>query len=111
MAEEADFEKTIQKTFYILPKHLEFLNNINENPNLALRTLLNSIMRTDKKNKIKAAIEQSMLYICFGLIFFILAFLSTDIVAVVATLIGVFLLVYGLIGGVESALPRARRRA
>ena len=103
-------QDSVSKSFVLLPKHIEFLEKINENTSLALRTLLDSIMRTDKKNKIKAAIEQSMLYICFGLVFFILAFLSTDIVAIVATLIGVFLLVYGLIGGVESALSRTRRR-
>jgi len=103
-------QDTVSKSFILYPKHIEFLENINENTSLALRTLLNSVMRTGKRNKIKEAVEQSMLYICFGLVFFILAFLSTDIVAVIATLIGVFLLVYGLIGGVESALSRTRRR-
>lgn len=103
-------QETIQKSFYIYPTHIDFLEKINENTSLALRTVLDSIMRTEKHSKIKKSIDESMLWICFGLVLFILSFLLNGLITVIPLFTGIIVIMYGLIGGVTTALSRTRTR-
>ena len=105
-----NFEEYFGKTFTVCQRHIDFLENINKNTSLALRTLLDSLSRQNKKLEIKKIIDESLFFICFGLVFFILALLSTDFVSVICTGIGIFILSYGLIGGVFGALSRTKGR-
>lgn len=91
-------------------RHIDFLSSINENRSVALRTHLDSIIRINKKVEIKKIIDESLFFICFGLVFFILALLSTGFVNIICTGLGVFVLSYGLIGGVFIALSRTKGR-
>jgi len=106
-----NFEETFGKTFTISQRHIDFLEKINENTSLALRTLLDSLARQNKKLEIKKIIDDSLFFVCFGLVFFIIAILSTDFVSIICTGMGVIILSYGLIGGVFSALSRTKRRS
>lgn len=113
MSEEVgidNFEESFGKTFTICQRHIDFLESINKNTSLALRTLLDSLSRQNKKLEIKKIIDESMFFICFGLVFFILAFLSSGFASVICTGMGAVILSYGLIGGVFSALSRTKRR-
>lgn len=94
-------EEYIQRSFNISKIHLRFLEDINENTNLALRTVLNSIIRNNDKIKIKQILDEILLYVGFGLFFFMLSFIAENIlVTVVTMMLGVFFLTYGAIGGV-----------
>lgn len=98
-------EETINKAFTIHRRHLLFLERVNENHSLALRTVLDSNIRNERSNHLK----ENLTIICFGLLFFMFAFLiEKPAVIYLSTCIGVVLLIYGLIGGVMNALRRTR---
>jgi len=99
----------IWKNFGVKQKHIEFLEKINENISLALRTVLDKSIRDTNRTEIKTTVDQSMWFICFGLLFFVLSFLLDGFIVVIPMLIGIAVLMYGLIGGVSSALSRTRR--
>lgn len=103
-------QDVIWKNFGVYQKHIDFLEKSNENTSLALRTVLDSIMRTEKRGKIKTTIDKSMLWICFGLVLFILSFLLNGLITVVPLFAGIIVIMYGLIGGVITALSRTRTR-
>jgi len=115
-------QDTLSKSFRLYPKHITYLENVNENTSLALRMVLDENIRNEKRNNIKTSIDKSMIWICFGLMFFIMSFLCLalrsfvvdDMFLIVSSWsalgIGVFVLMYGLIGGVTTALSRTRVR-
>lgn len=90
-------EEIVYKNLGLYERHVEFLENINKNTSLAARTVLDSVMRTNKKDKIKVAIDRGMLFIIIGLLFFVMAFMLTGIKVIIPTAIGAAALVYGLI--------------
>jgi len=89
------FEKKIQKTFNIYETDLEYLENINENTSQALRTLIERDRgKTQKQQKIQT-INNTLVILCFGLIFIFFSFLSVNIfIEMVSGGMGIALLVY-----------------
>ena len=96
-------------SFKLYPYHIKFLEKINDNQSLALRTHLDSIIRVNKKIQMKQQLDSIMFFISIGLIFIIIALLGDSFITIISTMIGVFILTYGLIGGVIDALQRTVR--
>lgn len=103
--EESD--TTLQKTFTIFPRHIVFLEGVNENTSLALRTVLDSIVSGENQLRKKQIIDGMVTYVSFGLICMLLSYIVSNVcIMLVCIMLGVFLFAYGLIGGVLGALQR-----
>jgi len=100
---------TVQTAFHIYPSHLEFLEKINSNRSLALRTVLDSIQNSEDLNKRKENLDHIITFTSFGLICWMLSYIFTDfIITAVSIFLGVFLFAYGIVGGVINALQRTK---
>ena len=98
-------EDTFVKGFSVYQRHICFLEQINNNTSLALRTVLDSIMNGELRKRKKQILDHVLLYSCFGLIFVLISNLfNNTIVFLISILIGLFLVIYSIIGGVISAL-------
>jgi len=106
-----ELDNLVWKKFGVYPKHMSFLEKINENTSQALRTVLDSTIRSNDKNEKKQKTREFLIFTCFGLLFFIIALTAIYpyISMMIALATGAGILVYGLIGGIENALPRTRR--
>jgi len=96
----------VRTSLSLYPKHIRFLEDINENTSLAARTVFDSVMRTEKKNHVREKINEVMMYVIVGMLFFILAFLLDGFVVAIPTVIGAGVLTYGLISAIY--LPRGK---
>ena len=106
-----DADEAYQKTFTIYPRHQRFLESINQdNVSLALRTVLDSVKNGKEQTEKKQLLDNSIMFICFGFFFFILSSLITVFIPfITSVLLGVALLTYGGIGGLEIVLRRRTR--
>lgn len=104
-------EDIFWKNFGISQKHLDFLERINSNTSLALRTVLDSIMRNEKKLFNKQEIDKMITYAAMGLICWLIAFLFTNAVIILVSMsIGSFLFGYGIIGWCWNVLQLKREK-
>jgi len=110
MMENGGLDETYHVSARLYKRHIDFLNNINQNQSLALRTLLDSIMSGDEQIRKKSVYDNSIIYLCFGFFFFIITSLlqAYSIVYMVSVLLGTFLLAYGGIGGLQIVIQRAK---
>jgi len=90
---ELDYEEALVKSFSLLKHHVNFLETIEQNQSLALRKALDELMKRQKKQKLLDAIMPLSL----ALIFYIVAYIATDIIVSIVSLgFGVMLSVVGL---------------
>lgn len=104
-------ESASQKTFTLYPHHIVFLEGINENTSLALRTVLDSISNGEKQVKHKQILDTAVTYVSLGLICMLLSYIvDSFVIKSFCILIGAFLFAYGAMGGVMGALQRTKFR-
>ena len=105
-------ETTVKQTFHLYGRHIDFLDKINpDNRSIAIRTVLDSIINGKEKAERKKIMDTSILISCLGLLLLIFSFLFTGLIQR-GFMIGVGILVisYGLLGGIELAVGRTRNR-
>jgi len=103
-------EDIVVKTFSIYKRHIVFLESINENTSLSLRTVLDSIINGQDKLEKKKQADTLISFAALGLMFFFLSYLMSNPLAMLACNgIGVFLFAYGAIGSVKNALSRTKK--
>ena len=108
--QENNLEETQRMTIVLYQRHLDFLNNINQNQSQALRTILDSVMNGQEQATRKQKLDNSIQWISFGFFFIILtAIFKIGIPYILCLILGIFLLTYGGIGGIQLVLPRTRR--
>ena len=98
-------EDIVPKTFSVYPRHIVFLEDVNENTSLALRTVLDSVMNGRDQMERKQLFDNSILFVALGIILFFLSYTSSNFfVNSISILLGVALVGYGAIGGAFGAL-------
>ena len=102
-------ETFFSKTFTISQKHIDFLNKINENASIALRTVLDSIIRNDKRSKIIEEVKNLLYFFSFGAILILISYTLTDILRFISMSIGFSILIYGVIMGVYNAIRFSKK--
>jgi len=102
-------QDSIIRSFSLYPKHIDYLEKINENISFALRMILDDNIQRERRNKVKTTIDEFMIWICFGLIFFIMSLLLEGFISIIPLFFGIAVLTYGLIGGINVALSRTRK--
>lgn len=103
-------EDIIYKNFGIYKRHIDFLETVNKNTSLSLRTVLDSIINGQDKEEKKKQADNLISFIALGLMFFFISYLmSNPLVMLVCNGIGVFLFAYGAIGSVKNALSRTKK--
>ena len=99
------------KTFFIYQYQQEFLDKINSNSSLALRTILDSAINNEKHKQIKELLDKTLLFVSFGFIFWLISYLMINILQVVISLsIGCIFIIYSVYGGVTGALQLRKRK-
>jgi len=106
MNEQSD---SFQKTFFISQKHLDFLNRINENSSLALRTILDSIMNGDRYDKRVKRLDNLLIRVSLGFILILISYiLQQPLLGLISILCGVFILSYAIFREVFDAVQLSR---
>ncbi len=103
-------ETTIKQTFHLYQRHMNLLDEVNaENHAQALRTILDSIINGKEKAERKKTMDTSVIVACMGLLFLIFSYLFDGVLQRGIMIgIGVLIISYGLIGGIEIAIQRSR---
>lgn len=91
--------QAIRRLTDILITHNQFLRNINENPVVALDTLLRSLTRTNRKLQVKRVIDDSLVFINFGLLFYLTGLIAAGIGSILSLCFGGVFIVYGVVSG------------
>jgi len=109
MDEEIEIPKYFSKNFMIAQEHIDFLDKINKNNSLALRTILNSIIRyTQYENRIKI-IDKLLTRASMGFILILISYiLNNTYLTTISICCGVFLVVYSIIGGFIDAVQLSK---
>ena len=104
-------EDVIWKNIGLYQRHLNLLEHVNENPSIAARTILDSIINGQDRLEKKRQIDGVLTFVALGLMFFFISYLLDNFVVVfVCTGIGVFLFAYGTIGGIVNALSGTKKK-
>ena len=100
-------EELNQRSFHLCQRHISFLEEINPSRSQALRTVLDSIITGEEQTQRKKILDNSILYISLGFVFFCFIFLTQNIyIYIIGLGLGLFLITYGSIGGLRNALQR-----
>jgi len=103
-------EDIIWKNLGFYKRHLDLFDSVNENPSVAARIILDSIINGQDKSEKKKQKDTLISFMSLGLMFFFLSFLMSEPLAILACNgIGVFLFAYGAIGSVKNALSRTKK--
>lgn len=90
-------------TFYLSPDHIDILDKVDPNHSKALRTILSSKNRIEKRKQQKQILDKLFLMIGLGSLFFIFS-LTTDSYRLPIQIIGFCIMCYGIIRGVTDAI-------
>ena len=89
-------EETTKRSFVLSESHYAFLEKINSNTNLALRTVLDSIIKNEKRIIKKEIADSILMYVGVGLLLFIFSYAVQDyLIKIVAIVAGAFFFAYG----------------
>ena len=103
-------EDIIWKNLGFYKRHLDLFDNVNENPSVAVRIILDSIINGQDKEEKRKQKDTLISFVALGLMFFFISFLmSNPLAMLVCNGIGVFLFAYGAMGGVKNALSRTKK--
>lgn len=98
-------EPNFCRTFNITQKHIDFLNKINDNNSLALRIVLDSIIKNNHHTRFMKEINNILYFSSIGIILLFISYLIPDfVIKLICISIGSFIVIYNLIGGVFSAI-------
>jgi hypothetical protein len=94
--------------FSLYPRHIQFLDNINEDSrSKALQIVIDSIINGEEQTQRKKILDNSILYISLGFVLFSFVFTTHNpFIYIIGLCLGIFLITYGGIGGVQHALRR-----
>lgn len=102
-------EKADTYHFSLYTRHIELLDNVNENNRSgALQMVLDSIITGEDQMERRKQLDQSIHYATYGAILLFISYLMPFEARIFAVVGGVSLFAYGIIGGVRVALSRAR---
>jgi len=103
-------EKAKTYHFSLYDKHIDFLDQINNNNRSgALQTLLDSIITGEEQTQRKHYIDQSIHYATYGAILLFLSYLIPLEAKIFSIISGIFLFAYGIIGGVQIAVSSTKQ--
>jgi hypothetical protein len=103
-------EDIIWKNLGFYKRHLDLFDSVNENPSVAARIILDSIINGKDKLEKKKQADNLISFVALGLMFFFLSYLmSNPLVMLACNGIGAFLFAYGAIGSVKNALSRTKK--
>ena len=110
-----EIDNSFQKTFTILPKHLEFLEKINKTSvSQALRSTLDQVIKNQQQQKTNQLLKEFSIYvviIALGAVFFLFGIsYITFFEKVLCFIIGLFMATFGITGGVIIALQSTRQK-
>lgn len=105
--EESEY---IQRSYHLCQRHLKLFDNVNaNNHSQALRTILDSIINGEEQLQKKQVIDNSILYISLGFVLFSFTFTTNNpFVYLIGLSLGLFLITYGGIGGLQLAIRRTK---
>jgi len=103
-------ESLIWKNIGLYKRHFDFFDSVNENPSVAARIILDSIINGQDKVEKKKQNDNLISFTALGLMFFFISYLIYNpMIMLVCIGIGVFLFAYGVIGSVKNALSRTKK--
>lgn len=92
-----------QYKFYLSSEHIDVLDKVDTNHSKALRTILSSIGRFEKRKQQKQIFDRTVLISSLGLLFLIFS-LSVNSYHLSIQFIGLCVIVYGVIRGIADAI-------
>ena len=103
------YEDKVPKTFRLYPHHMHLLKNVNENLSESIRLVLDEYIEMKKYQDKKAILKENLIIVSFGILFILLSFnMINFLITIFATAIGLFLISYGVSGGIINAIRRTR---
>jgi len=109
-----ELENSFQKTFTIYPKHLNYLESVNENTSFALRNVLDNIIKKQKNNIKTRVFKDLALYVvifALGMVFFLFTIKSTSYIEMyLSCILSMFFTCFSIIGGAVVALQSIRNK-
>lgn len=90
-------------TFYLSPDHIDILDKVDTNHSKALRTILNSKNRYEKRKQQKQIWDRVLLTVGLGLLFIVFSLTATSYTFSIQ-IIGFCIMIYGTIRGITDAL-------
>jgi len=98
----------IQRSYHLCQRHFDLFDQVNNtNHNQALRTILDSIITGKEQTQKKQLLDNSLMFIAFGFFMILLSFITDNpYIYLTGLSLGIFLVLYGGIGGLRHALSR-----
>lgn len=96
-----------QYRFYLSSEHIDVLDKVNPNHSQALRTILDSKSRYEKKKQRNQILDRVFLMVGLGALFFVFS-LITSAYQQSIQIIGFSIMIYGIIRGITDGIQTQR---
>ena len=97
------------QSFNIAQKHLDYILSVNDNKSVALRIIIDRCIREEHK-RIIPVVDRCIFLMTFGFIVLMMSSLMDNWVRFSCVVFGVFLVCYGALGGVISAVQFSKKK-
>ena len=96
-------EEPKYRSFGLYPRHYDLLDSVNANSNIALRTILDSLIRNDKRDLLRERLNVSIIIVSFGFMFWFMGYFVNIWWVSICFFVGASLLIcYGFLGGIHD---------
>lgn len=96
-----------QYKFYLSSEHIDVLDKVDPNHSKALRTILNSKSRYEKRKQQKQILDRVFLMVGLGSLFFAFSLIASAYQQSIQ-IIGFCIMIYGIIRGVTDGIQTQR---